>query len=260
MIAAARSYVSFYRGNWVLNRIANDRGRVVAAFIMIDLHLNGGRSGFTVSQLREQAERYSICSPNRMTALASLLRVSGYLKVVPTRDSRMRKLAPTDTLIRLHQERLHGILSAHCLITPNAAETIPHLYSEDFLADIARTYLAYWRAGFRLTGGQPGLEAIVERDAGLTILFLLLTGAPHHVGYRISDLARCFAISRTHALGVIRLGMDHGLIEQPVQGGPYIGTPYLIATMRSVFASIFQIQAESVRFALRRHQARQVAP
>jgi hypothetical protein len=256
MKAGASAFVSFYRGNWLLNRVANDRGRVISAFIMLDLHFSRGSAGFTVSQLREEARRYALCSPNRITALAALLRVGGFLKAVPAQDSRMRKLAPTENMVALHRERLLGVLAANAMVNPDLTQAMPMLSTDEIMGDVVRAYLAHWRSGLRVTCGEPGLEEVIERDAGLTILFLLLTEANLGIGHRISDLARHFAISRTHALSIMRIGQEYGFITQTEAGGPYIGTPLLIATMRPVFVIIFQIQAEAVRFALRRQGER----
>lgn len=256
MVAAARSFVGFYRGNWVLNRIANDRGRVIASFIMLDLHFSSGMKGFTVAQLRQEAAQRNVCSPNRMTALAALLRVGGFLAAVPSVDSRMRKLAPTEAMLALHRNRLAGILTANAIINPDLAAALPLLGEIEVLSDIARSYLAYWRAGLRATGNDPVLEAFVERDAAFTILFLLLSGITEGRAYRVSDIARHFAISRAHTLGIIRLGMEHKLIDQQGTGGPYIGTPALIETMRPFFLCVFQMQADAVRHALRQRVLR----
>ena len=256
MLAAAKSFVSFYRGSWLLNRIANDRGRVIASFIMLDLHFSSGQTGFTVAQLRDEANRYRLSSPNRMTALAALLRVGGFLQAVPAEDSRKRKLAPTETLLTLHRERLAGVLRANSLINPDLAAILPLLSDSEILGDIARSYLAFWRAGLRATGADPALEALVERDAAFTILFLLLTGIPEGRSYRVSDLARHFAISRTHALGIMRTCMEFGLVVQNGPGGPHMGTQKLVETMRPFFLALFQIQAEAVRHALSRHAER----
>lgn len=258
MIVAARSFVNFYRGNWLLNRIANDRGRVIATFIMLDLHFSGGMTGFTVAQLREEARHHAMASPNRMTALAALLRVGGFLKTMPSQDSRMRRLAPTDTLLTLHRDRLAGIIAANVMINPDLTAIVPLLGEGEVLGDIARSYLAYWRAGLRATGNDPALEALVERDAGFTILCLMLAGIAEGRAYRISDLARHFAISRTHALGIMRTADTFGLIAQNGVGGPYMGTRTLLETMRPFFLAVFQIQAEAVRHALQRHAARSV--
>ena len=258
MITAARSFVNFYRGNWLLNRIANDRGRVIATFIMLDLHFSSGKAGFTVAQLREEARDHAMWSPNRMTALAALLRVGGFLKAVPSRDSRMRRLAPTDALLKLHRDRLAGVIAANVLINPDLAQVVPLLGEGEILGDIARSYLAYWRAGLRATGNAPALEALVERDAGFTILCMMLAGIPDGRSYRISDLARHFAISRTHALGIMRTATTFGLIVQNGASGPYMGTRILLETMRPFFLALFQIQAEAVRHAIARHATRTI--
>lgn len=256
MLAGAASFVSFYRGNWLLNRVANDRGRVIAALMMLDLHFSGGKRGFTVSQLREQARRYGVCSPNRMTALAALLRVGGFLAPMSGGDSRQRKLAPSQMLFDLHRARLHGLLSANAMIQPDIAPAIAALDDEDVLGDIVSVYLGYWRAGHRAIGNDPLLNVLIERDAAITVLFLMMIGASRGEGYRVSDLARQFAISRTHALVIMREATKHGCLEQTVPGGPYRGTPELLRVMRPFFARIFHVQGEAARKALARRAVR----
>lgn len=255
MIAAAASSVSFYRGNWLLNRVANDRGRVLAAMMMLDLHYANGKQGFTVSQLRDQARRYSVCSPNRMTALAALLRVGGFLAPLPGGDSRERKLAPSPMLFDLHRARLHGLLSANAIVQPELAPAIAALEDDDTIADILNVYLSYWRNGDRATGDSPLLNALADRDAGVTVLFLMMVGASRGIGYRVSDLARQFAISRTHALVIMREATRYGCLEQSVPGGPYHGTPELLRVLRPFFARIFYVQAEGIHRALARRSA-----
>jgi hypothetical protein len=256
MLAAAAAFVSFYRGNWLLNRVANDRGRVIAAMMMIDLHFFGGKRGFTVSQLRDQARRYGVCSPNRMTALAALLRVGGFLAPVPGGDSRQRKLAPSQAMFDLHRARLHGLLSANALIQPDIIPAITAIEDNDVLGDMVAVYVDYWRAGDRAIGDDPLLNAVIDRDAGLTVLFLMLLGTSRGESFRVSDLARQFAISRTHALVIMREATKHGCLRQTVPGGPYQGTPELSQVMRPFFARIFHVQADAARQALQRRAAR----
>jgi len=256
MLAAAGAFVAFYRGNWLLNRVANDRGRVIAAMMMIDLHFSGGKRGFTVSQLRDQARRYGVCSPNRMTALAALLRVGGFLAPVPGGDSRQRKLAPSQAMFDLHRARLHGLLSANALIQPDITPAIAAIEDNDVLGDIVAVYLGYWRTGDRAIGDDPLLNALVERDAALTVLFLMMLGTSSGEAYRVSDLARQFAISRTHALVIMREATKHGCLRQTIPGGPYQATPELLRVMRPFFARIFHVQAEAARQALQRRAVR----
>jgi len=256
MLSAAAALVSFYRGNWLLNRIANDRGRVIAAQMMIDLHFAGGRRGFTVAQLRDQASRYKLCSPNRMTALAALFRVGGLLTPVHAEDSRQRKLAPTAALFDLHRERLRGMLSANALLHPEMRKTIALLDDDAVVGDIARAYLSYWRGGARAIGRDPLLTQLIDRDAAITLLFLLLTGESGGVAYRVSDLARQFSISRTHTSVILREVVAHDCTRNVSPAGPYQDTPRLRHVMRPFFARLFTVQAEAAALTMTRHAAR----
>lgn len=257
MLRAAAASVSFYRGSWLLNRIANDRGRVIAALMMLDLHFAGGCCGFTVSQLREQGERYGVCSPNRMTALAALFRVGRLLGPVATADSRQRKLAPTQALFDLHRDRLRGMLGANSLIHPEVGEIVALLHENEVVGDVARVYLSYWRGGLRAAGDDPLLNRLADRDAAFTMLFLLMAGASRGESYRVSDLARQFAISRTHASVILREVAAEGCVRQLGPGGPYTGTPDLMRIMRPFFARLFYAQTKVVALTIARHGALQ---
>lgn len=250
MLTAAGAIVSLYRGNWVLNRIANDRGRVIGTMIMLDLHFGRGCQGFTVAELRAQARRCHVASPNRMTGLAGLLRASGYLTAMPAADARKRKLAPSATLIDLHRRRMRALLGGNIILNPDLAPAMRALEDDRVLAAMEHAYLRYWRAGCRITGHFPALEGLVERDAGFTLLCLLMGGAAKGQSFRISDLSRYFAISRTHALVVMREAIRFGLVEREAEAGAYSGTPFLTAMMRPLFARLFDIQAGVARRAL----------
>jgi hypothetical protein len=250
MLTAAGALVSFYRGNWVLNRIANDRGRVIGAMIMLDLHFGRGCQGFTVAELRTQALRCHVASPNRMTAFAGLLRSSGYLTAMPAPDARKRKLVPSASLIDLHRRRMRALLGGTIILNPDLAPAMQALEDDGVLAAMEHAYLRYWRAGCRITGHFPALEGFVERDAGFTLLCLLMGGAAKGQSYRISDLSRYFAISRTHALVVMREAIRCGLAEREVETGAFTGTPLLTAAMRPLFAQLFAVQAGVAREAL----------
>ena len=198
MFAMAASLVAHYRGNWLLNRIGNDRGRVMAAFTMLDLHFHGGGRGFSVAQLREQARLYRFCSPNRMTAFAALLRATRYLQPAPPVDGRQRRLAPTEAFIAMQRARLYGMLQPQVVLRPELRSMIAALESDSFLAEVVHCYLAYWRSGYRATRGHPALESLIERDAAFTLLFMVMIGDRQGKSFRIAEVARRFAISRSH--------------------------------------------------------------
>lgn len=257
MFAMAASLVAHYRGNWLLNRIGNDRGRVMAAFTMLDLHFHGGGRGFSVAQLREQAQLYRICSPNRITAFAALLRATGYLRPGPPLDGRQRQLAPTETFIAMQRARLQGMLQPQAVIRPELHPAIEALGSDPFLGEVVHYFLAYWRSGYRATRGHPALESLIERDAAFTLLFMVMIGERQGKSFRIAEIARRFAVSRSHAASVLVEAASHAFVSQTEPGGPYRATPALLVAMRPFFAQIILVQGEALTLAFsRHHQAR----
>lgn len=240
MFAAATAVVEQYRGHWLLNRLANDRGRFVLGLMILDLHFHEGRgSGFTTGRLREVAGANGVCSPGRITAFLAALRLVGFLHPVAADDRRLRRLAPTERFLDLHRDRLQCLFEALALIDAAGNEAVAALRRPAFIGAFAHDLVAAYRSGLRMSGLVPEIQPTVERDAGLTMLFSLLIADASGQPVSIAALAERFSVSRAHVLTVLREAEQSGLATQAGPRGGYRAGPALAATLRRFFAIMF---------------------
>jgi hypothetical protein len=250
MLATATAMIELYRGQWALNRLVNDRGRFVPGLMILDLHFTVGRGeGFTTAQLRKEAADNGVCSPGRINALLASLRLLGFLKPVEAEDRRVRRLAPTERFLAMHRDRWGRQFEALALVREEAETARMALRNPAFLGAFAHALVATHRGGARVVDLVPELRLTAERDAGLIMLFSLLTGETAGQGVSISTLARRSLVSRAHVATVLREAEDAGLAAPAGAGGGYRAGPALLGTIRRFFAIMFLIQLHGIQAA-----------
>jgi hypothetical protein len=247
MLATAAAMIELYRGQWVLNRLVNDRGRFIPGLMILDLHFTAGGTGFTTAQLRKEAAASGVCSPGRINALLASLRLLGFLKPVEADDGRMRRLAPTERFLALHRDRWGRLFEVLALIHPDGESGRLALSNDEFLGAFAHVLVASYRSGARVIDFVPELRRTAERDAGLTMLFALMTGAAAGQPVSISSLARRFLVSRAHVLTVLREAEEAGLAAAVSNG--YGPGPALPDALRRFFAIMYLLQLHGIRTA-----------
>lgn len=249
MLTTATGTIDLYRGQWALNRLVNDRGRFVPGLMILDLHFTGGGAGFTTAQLRSEAAAHGICSPGRINALLASLRLLGFLKPVEAEDRRVRRLAPTERFLALHRARWDRQFEVLALIRDEAETARRALHNSAFLGAFAHALVAAYRGGARVMDLVPELQPTAERDAGLMMLFSLLTGASAGEAVSISTLSRRFLVSRAHVLAVLREAQEARLAVPTGPRGGFAAGPALLATLRRFFAIMFLIQLHGIQAA-----------
>jgi hypothetical protein len=250
MLAGASALIDLYRDNWVLNRVMNDRGKLVAALIILDLHYRAAGCGFAVAQLREQALRYAFASPNRVTDLVAALRGAGFLQSVAASDARLRKLAPTETFLSLHRRRFRSQLDAQALVRPQIAPGIATFEEPSFFGDFIHGRLTWWRLGIRATRGHPGLESLVERANAMPMLLAVFVAEAQGTVLGISDLARRFVVARSHVVSVMKEAEGYGLVRLDPSPRRYRPTLALRTALGRFFAVTFLRQAKAIDYAM----------
>lgn len=248
-----------YRGNRVLNRILNDRGRALMGLLILDLHYNAvADGGLTATRLKQVCVETGVCSPGRVTAMLGVLRLLGFLAEVPGTDRRVRRLIPTEKLIETHMARWRQFLEAIALLHPEARGAIGRLDEPAFVARQVGAMGSMFRKGMRMLDYAPELRAVAGRDAGMMILMSVAAEARSGAGARgqpvdltISDLAKRFVVSRGHVLSVLRDAELEGLI---LRGGPrgagIVTTPALFDALDRFVAAGLLIHIASLRVAL----------
>ncbi len=245
-----------YRGNRVLNRILNDRGRALMGLLILDLHYNTVEDGgLTATRLKQVCVETGVCSPGRVTAMLGVLRLFGFLSEVPTADRRVRRLVPTEKLIATHLARWRHFLEAIAILDPEARPAAGRLGDATFVASQVGAMSLMFRQGMRMLDYAPELRSVVARDAGLMILLSIAAearGAAHRepVDLTISDLAKRFVVSRGHVLSVLRDAEQEGLI---LRGGHrragIVAMPALLDAVDRFVAAGLLIHMVSLRVA-----------
>lgn len=246
-----------YSGNLLLNRILNDRGRVVFALLVLYLDAlppeAGG--GLTVARLQALCVGTGLCSRGRARALAALMRWGGYLAPsAQVGDRRLKPLEPQEKLRALQRRRWEVMLGALGELDPAPARLVPHLGDPAVTRALIRGIGDAYCAGYRVIADAPELSGLLDRDGALMIL-LTLRGAVEsgQPAPAIAALARRFHVSRAHVLELLRDGEACGLV---LRDGPGAGTlsPAGRAALDRLLASAFHVVAASAR-AAERHVA-----
>jgi len=233
----AAGLAELHRGNRVLNRIINDRGRFFVALFVLDLHFRRHDEGIglTPGRLKELCAEQGLCSATRASALLSLMQLGGYLELAPrSEDRRRRELIPTEKLIKQQRARWRCHFAGVAPLLPGAARALEMLERPAFAEGLVRLLSAHYRAGFRFTDHMPALRLFVERDGGMFVLFSLLSAAEPDallastpIRVSISGLARGISSSRVHIVKLLKDAESEGLAKRCNNGGIMLLPPLL---------------------------------
>ena len=250
MIGVARRLVDEYRASWLMNRILSDRDRMVAAYMALDLYFTDpARRGFTLAQLRLEAERHGFASRGRMTAWTASLRVLGML--APGAPGRPQRLVPTLKFLAMFRTRMDDFYQCIGLIHPVAGFNHAALERDGFVADLAAGFAEPYHSGQRILEATPELATLADREAGVILLMSIKLKEVAGEAITIADLAREFIISRAHVRSVLHDASALGLVARPMNDGVYLALPRLTDSLRRLFAVMFQAHI----FALERAMA-----
>lgn len=238
--AAAAQAARNYDGNWIRNRLLNDRGRALMAMLMLDLHFtqNEGK-GFTASQLRREAVACGLCSPGRVIALVAAMHAGKFLAPVPGDDQRERRLAPTELLLGLHRMRWRNIFNAMSLVMPETSAAALTVSDDRLFGPATHAIMGAYRDGLRIWDVAPELEPFAERDAGLVILARLQS--PDDPVLTIRAIGDQFSVSRWHVTDLLRQAQTAGLVSPTGIRGGYAATPALAQVLTRFSIAIFSL-------------------
>lgn len=257
--AAASSSVEFYQGNWIANRVLNDRARFLITQICMYLHYTRRpeepSSGLTATRLRDICIAGKICSAGRAEAMLLMMRAGGYLlRETVAEDKRVRRYVPTEKLVGQVRERQKGVLRAIDMLQTEprfvaALESDPQFYPR-FVSNLAESFIA----GFRLYHFVPELDRIFDRDAGLIMMMSVFLTDPACSGFApeqnvsVFGLARRFNVSRAHVRAVLGDAERIGMIER----GEDVAKPLppLIEAMEKLLATGFAYSSSCAERAL----------
>lgn len=254
MNQSAASMVSLYSGNRLLNRVLNDRGRLLFGFLALYLHAlpaaQGG--GLTVSRMAALAAETGVCSRGRAKAMLALLRWGGYLAPAEGgADRRMRPLVPTPRMVGLQRQRWQIQYRLISTLDPQVAEVEAALGDRGVFDALAIALGDGFRAGYRVLDHTPLLADIADRDSGVMILMALyvaeIEGLP---APSIAELARRFHVSRAHVLQLLKDAQSGGLLARDADAGAGRLTPRGHEALMDFFTSSFAFLRASAHVAL----------
>ena len=265
-----RGLVKLYSGNRILNRILNDRGRVIFGIfaLYLDACPDEHGVGLTVTRIASLCQELGVCSRGRAKAIVMLMRWAGYLEAGPEAGSnrRQRPLVPTHRMMDVQILRWRAILSSLALLHPPSKKAVELIEDPVFGKMLIRQMGARFEAGFRLRHYAPEAILFAERDAGILIAWQLLVSGGEGdvfppempVPVPVAALARQFFVSRAHVLKLLREAEQLGMIRRTPSAS---GSVQLLAPMRetmlNLFAAIFAGFADAVEDALAEYEGRQ---
>lgn len=253
---AAIHLATAYRGNYLLTRVLNDRGRLTLALLMLKMHFEPPQApGLTAGRLKSEAMALDICSPGRVGAVLAAFRLLGLVTVAPdAADRRRRRLVVTDRLLDIHRERWRVLLRALALVLPEGEAGLGRLDDDAFLAAFVDALLEPLLHGWRPVYDIPELELFVDRDGGLMIAFGLFGTVPSGPPVTVAGLARAYRVSRSHVVDIIQKATEAGLVRRygPEDQGRtgIVAEPALVDAMERLIATALVRQASAVRQAL----------
>lgn len=249
LMAVAQRAVDQYRASWLLNRILSDRGRMVSAFMALDLHFaEPNQAGFTLVRFREEAASYGFASPGRVTAWAATMRLMGLL--APGAPGRPQRMLPTGKFFAMFRDRVERNWRSIALVHPPSLHAIARLHDDSFLAHLAAGYMGPFRNGQRVFDGLPELAEIADREAGICILFSVLLRDANGDAIAIARLARDFSVSRAHIRAILQAAEALGMLARNGPDGAYRLAPRFKDWISRFVAALFQAHIFAIDRAL----------
>lgn len=255
-----RDLIAIYDGNRILNQVMNDRGRVVFGMLAFYLHFTRDpadpASGLTAARMKALCAETGLCSTGRGTAMLLLMRYAGYLAPAVGNGERVQRLVPTERMFESQKQRLSSNLRAMSLVLPEGSDGLALLQRHDFIGAMARQFGDSFRAGFRILDSSPALYPLVERNAGLVILFSLFLAsdasgnmtAARPAAISIAALARRFGVSRPHVLKLLRDAETLGFVARGGENEEQILVqPALADAIQDFIATVFLFLGRCIR-------------
>ena len=214
MLACARATEAAFDNHPLLNRVPNDRGRIVFGFLLLYLDAAPENGGITTARMAALCQEEGVCSRGRTKALLALMRWGGYLSPAEgTGDRRERPLRPTPRMWASFSERWRANYTAMRPVSETARLAIAALDDPAFCRLLAHAFGTGFRAGFRVLHHTPDVRPFADRDGGMMLFFALFVAEDSDgPAPTVAELARRFHLSRAHVLQILKDAMAAGLV------------------------------------------------
>ncbi|MDQ0463377.1 hypothetical protein QO010_001148 [Caulobacter ginsengisoli] len=252
--AAARAAVACWtppHGDAML--LLRDIGRFIAA--QWSFFLASEPEGLTRSRLEELLKTTSVSGMARAQALLIYLRFIGFIKPLPTGDSRIKRFAPTEALTTAFTTRLKSELTWAAALDADIAAVLDR-FDEPQVADAFRRHHAQ-NTIMAFTGFRPqtvSLDVFSHRFGGMTVLGALLQAAdrggvfpPEGLArFSVSHLSRLSGAARPQVRALLRAAEKDGMLAELSEGEVRL-TPLLVQHVSYLIACSVQLFAWAAR-------------
>ena len=238
-----------------LNFLMSDRGRIFYLLGALFLHANPDQKGYglTVSRLAALGRAHALGSRGRVMAFIGALRWTGFVVPETGPDRRAGALVPTEKFLSTMRERWTVHLCNLARLLPHGAAARDRMALDpDFVLAIGSHVFTIFASGHRALGYSPHLAALGDLKGALVILldFHLARGTRFETP-SIAALARERGVSRAHVRTVLRLAVEHELLETDADGEGLRVTPRLVEEVDSLMASVLAFFSLAAELALR---------
>jgi hypothetical protein len=244
---------ALYAGNRLLNRVVNDRGRMMGGMAALYLDACSAREsnepGFTVRRFQAFCVECKLCSFGRARALLTMMCFAGYLAPTPSlADRRQRRLVPTRQLIELQRCRSQYQFEALALVSHQGCRALEDHDRPEFTAAFLRHLGDAYVAGFRLLDHAPELSRLAESNAGLLLVVTLFLSALDGitpdgttVPVSVSALSTRFGVARAHVRSLLADAAAAGLVRRADESATLVVLPRCVEAVSNMFAALFAL-------------------
>lgn len=223
--------------------MATDEIRFMLGAHILSHHFAGSpidlSAGITVADIQAFCNTHGLTGRNRISALLTMLRKSGYLRQIKNpRDNRIKRLEATRAGITISKQLISPHLQALTQLqwASHAARRVE--IDDAFLGTLARYCSNYFKLNGTLVDLVPEIRLFMAREAGFEILLELIStemkGAilkDRTVHFHYAAVADRFGVSRIHVYRLIENAAEAGYVTLHCTGGRAI----------EIHASLFEL-------------------
>lgn len=219
-----RGVLNLYGDDPFLNKLLLEAARQIvfgAAICLMAAHRDDDRSTWpTLANLKRVLTPFGQSSDRRIEQIVARLTSVGYLTQRSIEhDGRVRLILPSDLMLRHDEDWLIAHYEPLALLYPGEQYRLPLERDRPFQLAQRKVSFDFIPRSAVVLMSNPDILLFASRDAGFLVLAKLIldAGSEHRTSF--DDLARRFAVSRTHVRQLLRDAQDRQLLRLTSRGG-----------------------------------------
>lgn len=222
-----RGVLNLYGDDPFLNKLLLESARQIvfgATICLMAAHRADDRSTWpTLANLKRVLRPFGQSSDRRIEQLVARLISVGYLTQSPIEhDGRVRLILPSDLMLRHDEDWLIAHYVPLALLYPGDQYHLPLARDRSFQMAQRKVSFDFIPRSAMVLMSNPDIMLFGSRDAGFLVLAQILLDAGNQSRTSFEDLARRFAVSRTHVRQLLRDAQDRQLLRLAGRGGQEI--------------------------------------